>query len=86
VSPVNGFVTNRSGSRPERADRTELMRVINLDDIWVTANLKETGWKGVSQSATVTRTQPAKTTKLICRVLVERRRQYARARREQTGS
>lgn len=43
VSPVNGFVTNRTVEAGENVQPgQELMRVINLDDIWVTANLKET--------------------------------------------
>jgi membrane fusion protein (multidrug efflux system) len=43
VSPVNGFVTNRTAEVGQNVQPgQELMRVINLDDIWVTANFKET--------------------------------------------
>ena len=43
VSPVNGFVTSRTAEAGENVQPgQELMRVINLDDIWVTANFKET--------------------------------------------
>jgi len=43
VAPVNGFVTNRTVEAGENVQAgQELMRIINLDDIWVTANFKET--------------------------------------------
>ncbi len=43
VSPVNGVVTNRTVEIGQNVSiGQELMRVINLDDIWVTANFKET--------------------------------------------
>ncbi len=43
VSPVNGVVTNRTVEAGQNVQSgQELMRIINLDDIWVTANLKET--------------------------------------------
>ncbi len=43
VSPVSGFVTNRSVEVGQNVQPgQELMRIINLDDIWVTANFKET--------------------------------------------
>jgi membrane fusion protein (multidrug efflux system) len=43
VSPVNGFVTNRTVEVGQNVQTgQELMRIINLDDIWVTANFKET--------------------------------------------
>jgi membrane fusion protein, multidrug efflux system len=43
VSPVNGFVTNRTVEAGQNVQPgQELMRIINLDDIWVTANFKET--------------------------------------------
>jgi membrane fusion protein (multidrug efflux system) len=43
VSPVNGVVTNRTVEQGQNVQPgQELMRVINLDDIWVTANFKET--------------------------------------------
>jgi membrane fusion protein, multidrug efflux system len=43
VSPVNGVVTSRTVEVGQNVQPgQELMRVINLDDIWVTANFKET--------------------------------------------
>jgi membrane fusion protein, multidrug efflux system len=43
VSPVNGVVTSRSVEVGQNVQLgQELMRIINLDDIWVTANFKET--------------------------------------------
>jgi membrane fusion protein (multidrug efflux system) len=43
VSPVDGFVTNRTVEVGQNVQPgQELMRIINLDDIWVTANFKET--------------------------------------------
>jgi membrane fusion protein, multidrug efflux system len=43
VSPVSGFVTNRSVEVGQNVQPgQELMRIINLDDIWITANFKET--------------------------------------------
>ena len=43
VSPVNGVVTNRTVEVGQNVQQDqELMRIINLDDIWVTANYKET--------------------------------------------
>jgi membrane fusion protein (multidrug efflux system) len=43
VSPVNGVVTSRSVEVGQNVQPgQELMRIINLDDIWVTANFKET--------------------------------------------
>lgn len=43
VSPVNGVVTSRTVEVGQNVQPgQELMRIINLDDIWVTANLKET--------------------------------------------
>jgi membrane fusion protein (multidrug efflux system) len=43
VSPVNGYVTNRTVEVGQNVQPgQELMRIINLDDIWVTANFKET--------------------------------------------
>src|SRR5438876_5185236 len=43
VSPVSGFVTNRTAEAGQNVQPgQELMRIINLDDIWVTANFKET--------------------------------------------
>ena len=43
VAPVNGVVTNRTLEVGQNVQSgQELMRIINLDDIWVTANFKET--------------------------------------------
>jgi membrane fusion protein, multidrug efflux system len=43
VAPVNGVMSNRSAEIGQNVSvGQELMRVVNLDDIWVTANFKET--------------------------------------------
>jgi membrane fusion protein (multidrug efflux system) len=43
VAPVNGIVSNRTVEVGQNVTPgQELMKVINLDDIWVTANFKET--------------------------------------------
>jgi membrane fusion protein (multidrug efflux system) len=43
LSPVNGIVTNRTVEVGQNVQvGQELMKIINLDDIWVTANFKET--------------------------------------------
>ena len=43
VAPVNGIVSDRTVEVGQNvAPGQELMKVINLDDIWVTANFKET--------------------------------------------
>src|SRR5690349_11501919 len=43
MAPVNGVVTNRTVEVGQNVQPgQELMRIINLDDIWVTANFKET--------------------------------------------
>jgi membrane fusion protein (multidrug efflux system) len=43
VAPVNGIVSNRTVEVGQNvAPGQELMKVINLDDVWVTANFKET--------------------------------------------
>lgn len=43
LAPVDGVVTNRTVEVGQNvAPGQEMMRVINLDDIWVTANFKET--------------------------------------------
>ena len=55
-SPVNGVVTARTVEVGQNVQAgQELMRIINLDDIWVTANFKETQLKDmkVSQPASV---------------------------------
>jgi membrane fusion protein, multidrug efflux system len=56
AAPVNGVVTNRTVEVGQNVSiGQELMRVINLDDIWVTANFKETQLKRmqVGQRATI---------------------------------
>ncbi len=48
VSPVSGFVTNRTVEVGQNVQPgQELLRVINLDDIWVTANFKETQLRNI---------------------------------------
>ena len=43
VAPVNGVVSNRTVEVGQNvAPGQELMKIINLDDIWITANFKET--------------------------------------------
>jgi membrane fusion protein (multidrug efflux system) len=43
VAPVNGLVSNRTVEVGQNvAPGQELMKVINLDDVWITANFKET--------------------------------------------
>jgi membrane fusion protein, multidrug efflux system len=55
VSPVNGVVTNRTVEVGQNVQPgQELMRVINLDDIWVTANFKETQLRDVRINQPVT--------------------------------
>jgi membrane fusion protein (multidrug efflux system) len=56
VAPVNGVVTNRTVEVGQNVSiGQELMKVINLDDIWVTANFKETQLKRmqVGQKSTI---------------------------------
>jgi membrane fusion protein (multidrug efflux system) len=55
VSPVNGVVTNRTvevGMNVQPGQ--ELMRVVNLDDIWVIANFKETELRNMRPGQQVT--------------------------------
>ena len=55
VSPVNGVVTNRTVEVGQNVQLgQELMRVINLDDVWVTANFKETQLRDVRINQPVT--------------------------------
>ncbi len=57
VSPVNGIVTNRTVEVGQNVQvGQELMKVIDLDDIWVTANFKETQLRQmkVGQQVTIT--------------------------------
>ena len=56
VAPVNGIVGNRTVEVGQNvAPGQELMKVINLDDVWITANFKETQLRDmkVGQRATV---------------------------------
>jgi len=56
VAPVNGVVTNRTVEIGQNVQvGQEMMKVINLDDIWVTANFKETQLKRMQagQRATI---------------------------------
>jgi len=55
VSPVSGFVTNRTVEVGQNVQPgQELMRIINLDDIWVTANFKETQLRKMRAGQAVT--------------------------------
>lgn len=55
VSPVDGVVTNRTVEVGQNVSPgQEMMRVINLDDIWVTANFKETQLKEMRVGQAVT--------------------------------
>jgi membrane fusion protein (multidrug efflux system) len=55
ASPVNGVVTNRTVEVGQNVQPgQELMRVINLDDIWVTANFKETQLRNMRTGQQVT--------------------------------
>jgi len=55
VSPVDGVVTNRTVEVGQNVSPgQEMMRVINLDDIWVTANFKETQLKEMRLGQAVT--------------------------------
>jgi membrane fusion protein (multidrug efflux system) len=55
ISPVDGVVTNRTVEAGQNVQPgQELMRVINLDDIWVTANFKETQLRDMRINQAVT--------------------------------
>jgi membrane fusion protein (multidrug efflux system) len=55
VAPVSGVVTNRTVEAGQNVQPgQELMRVINLDDVWVTANFKETQLRKMHVGQTVT--------------------------------
>lgn len=55
VSPVNGVVTSRTVEVGQNVQPgQELMRIINLDDIWVTANFKETQLRNMRVGQLVT--------------------------------
>jgi membrane fusion protein (multidrug efflux system) len=55
VSPINGIVSDRNVEVGENLQPgQELMKIINLDDIWVTANFKETQLKKMRPGQPVT--------------------------------
>ena len=55
VAPIAGAVTNRTVEVGENVSiGQEMMRLINLDDIWVTANFKETQLKSMRVGQPVT--------------------------------
>jgi membrane fusion protein (multidrug efflux system) len=55
IAPVNGVVTSRTAEVGQNVQPgQELMRVINLDDIWVTANFKETQLRNMRPGQPVT--------------------------------
>ena len=55
VAPVNGVVSNRTVEVGQNvAPGQELMKVINLDDIWITANFKETQLRDMKPGQRVT--------------------------------
>jgi len=55
VAPVNGIVSDRTVEVGQNvAPGQELMKVINLDDIWVTANFKETQLRDMRAGQRVT--------------------------------
>ncbi len=55
VAPVNGVVTSRTVEVGQNAQSgQELMRIINLDDVWVTANFKETQLRDLRMNQPVT--------------------------------
>ena len=55
VAPVSGIVTNRTVEIGQNVQvGQELMKIINLDDIWVTANFKETQLRNMRVGQPVT--------------------------------
>ena len=55
VAPVDGVVTNRTVEAGQNVQVGQaLMRIVNLDDIWVTANFKETQLKHMHVGQPVT--------------------------------
>ena len=55
VAPVSGIVTNRTVEAGQNVQLgQDLMKVINLDDIWVTANFKETQLRKMAVNQPVT--------------------------------
>lgn len=55
VAPVNGIVSDRTVEVGQNvAPGQELMKVINLDDVWITANFKETQLRNMKPGQPVT--------------------------------
>lgn len=55
ISPVDGVVTSRTVEVGQNVQPgQELMRIINLDDVWVTANFKETQLRDMRANQSVT--------------------------------
>jgi membrane fusion protein (multidrug efflux system) len=55
IAPVNGIVSDRTVEVGQNvAPGQELMKVINLDDIWITANFKETQLRNMKAGQHVT--------------------------------
>lgn len=55
IAPVNGIVSNRTVEVGQNvAPGQELMKVINLDDVWITANFKETQLRNMKAGQKVT--------------------------------
>ena len=55
VAPVSGIVSNRTVEVGQNvAPGQELMKVINLDDVWITANFKETQLRNMKMGQRVT--------------------------------
>jgi membrane fusion protein, multidrug efflux system len=55
IAPVNGIVSNRTVEVGQNVSPgQELMKVINLDDIWITANFKETQLREMKAGQRVT--------------------------------
>jgi len=55
IAPVNGIVSNRTVEVGQNvAPGQELMKVINLDDVWITANFKETQLRDMRPGQRVT--------------------------------
>src|SRR5882762_7765134 len=55
VAPVNGIVSNRTVEVGQNVQvGQELMKIINLDDIWVTANFKESQLRHMQPNQAVT--------------------------------
>jgi membrane fusion protein (multidrug efflux system) len=55
VAPVNGIVSDRTVEVGQNvAPGQELMKVINLDDVWITANFKETQLRDMRPGQPVT--------------------------------